>query len=101
MQQPPFRKGIDPLFDSGLLDSLNDPLAKFFWEHEKLYLENRALRATLRKAGGNPDTLRVANPNSLGHHRKVFDKRYREIAADVRQRLSFLSAKHTDSNYPQ
>jgi hypothetical protein len=99
MPKPPFRKGVDPLFAVGLLEKATDQLFRFFWEHERLYLENQALRAALKKAGGSPDTLQVPSPGSPGPHRKVFDKQYREIAADVRRRLSFLSAKHADSKY--
>lgn len=99
MSKPPFRKGVDPLFDVGLLDKTNNPLFKFFWDCEKMFLENQALRHALKKAGGNPEGMRIASPGSPGFHRKVFDKKYREIADYERQRLASLPAKHSGSKY--
>ena len=99
MPKPPFRKGIDPLFDVGLLDKTSNPLFKFFWDCEKLFLENQALRQALKKAGGDPEHVRVASPGSPGSHRRLFDKKYREISDYVRKRLAFLSSKHSGSKY--
>jgi hypothetical protein len=99
MPKPPFRKGIDPLFDSGLLDRLSDPLARFFWDAEKLYLENVALREALKKAGGNPSRVRSASPGSPGHHRTIFDEKYRKIAQHVQRKMAAYAAKHSPSKY--
>ena len=99
MPKPPFRRGIDPLFEVGLLDKINDPLTRFFWETEQLYLQNAELRQALKKAGGNPERVRAASPGSLGPHRKIFDKKYREIAASLGKRLAFLAEKHSGSKY--
>jgi hypothetical protein len=99
MPKPPFRKGIDPLFEVGLLEKLSDPLAKLFWDYERLYLHNQALAQTLKKAGGNPERVRGTSPGSPGPHRKIFDKKYREIAEHAQRRLAFLSAKHSGSKY--
>src|ERR1700674_3358589 len=99
MPKPPFRKGIDPLFDVGLLDKTSNPLFRFFWDCEKRFLENQALRQALKKAGGNPENVRVASPGSPGFHRKVFDKKYQEIAGYERQRLAFLSERHSGSKH--
>jgi hypothetical protein len=84
----------------GLLEKLNDPLTQFFWVAEQLYLQNVELRQALKKAGGgNPERVRAPNPSSPGPHRKVFDKKYREIAASLVKRLAFLSEKHSGSKY--
>jgi hypothetical protein len=99
MPKPPFRKGVDPLFDVGLLDKIDNPLFKFLWDCEKLFLENQALRLALKKTGVDPGRMRVASPGSPGLHRKVFDKKYREIADYAKRRLAFLSAKHSGSKY--
>jgi hypothetical protein len=99
MSKPPFRKGVEPLFESGLLDDLQNPLARFFWETERLYLENHAFRQALEKAGVNPANVRVATPGSPGNHRKVFDKKYREIADYVHRKLFFLAQQKSSSRF--
>ena len=62
MPKPPFRKGVDPLFDLGLLDQTSSPLSRFFWDCEKLFLKNQTLRQALKKAGGAPERVLVASP---------------------------------------
>jgi len=99
MPKPPFRRGVDPLFQVGLLDKISNPLFKLLWDCEKTFLENQALRRELKKAGYDPVRVRVSSPGSPGFHRKVFDKKYREIADYARERLSFLSAKPSTSKY--
>jgi hypothetical protein len=75
--KPPFRKGIDPLIECGIVEKPSDSMWKFLWFCERLYLENIALRNALADAGLDPkkvlrrDPARVGSP---GFHRGVFDK---------------------------
>lgn len=85
---PPFRKGLSPLFRAGLIEELSDPLAKFLWFCEELYLDNLLLRNALAKAGLDAEVVLKTKrpvgttPGSRGPHRKVFDPLYEGIATD-------------------
>jgi hypothetical protein len=50
--------------------------------------------------GVRPSSVRRTSTGSPGHHRKEFDPKYLEIAADVRRRLAFLAAKHSSDYGP-
>jgi hypothetical protein len=99
MPQPPFRLAIDPLIQTGLFEKASDPLGKFLWYAESLYLDNLLLRSALAKAGIDAEAvLKKQRPSgtsvgSPGPHRRVFDPLYREIALDQLKRYPSLVSR--------
>jgi len=99
MVKPPFRKGIDPLIEAGLFEKPTDPFGQFLWFCEGLFLQVNTLKAALKEAGLDPELVlrrHGIRPGSPGHHRKVFDKWYRQIAQDQLRRFTF-SSKESES----
>jgi hypothetical protein len=91
--KPPFRKGLDPLFEAGLIDKISEPLVKFLVFCEKTYLENMLLREALGAAAvddalGAPRPL-LTTQGSPGHHRKVFDPWYLKIGREQQAKRTY------------